>query len=98
MAYKIVWSAEAEKDLKEIIGYLKENWSVQSSEKFISHTFTQLEQLAEMPSQARPTSNQKIYLYKLDKKNALFFSIENDNLVVLSIYPYKKDIRRSKYY
>jgi len=98
MAYKIVWSAEAEKDLHDIIHYLKENWSVQSAEKFISHTFTQLEQLAEMPSQARITSNHKIYLYKLDKKNALFFSIENDNLVVLSIYPYKKDISRSKYY
>jgi plasmid stabilization system protein ParE len=29
MAYELVWSAEAENDLKKIILYLKENWSVQ---------------------------------------------------------------------
>ena len=99
MAYTIVWSTEAEKDYRNIILYLNENWSVRSAEKFISYTFSKLEQLAEMPSRARATSKEKIYVYKLDKKNALFFSIEEDNhLLILSIYPYKKDIRRSKYY
>lgn len=36
MAYQIVWSAEAENDFKTIVLYLKENWSLQSSEKFIT--------------------------------------------------------------
>jgi len=97
MAYKLVWTAEAEDDFKNIVFYLKETWSVQSSEKFVTRTFRRLEKLAEMPAVARATSQQSIYIYKLDRKNAVFFALENDYLILLSIYPYKKDILRSKY-
>ncbi len=98
MAYQLVWSAEAEDDFKKIVLYIKETWSAQSSKKFIARTYRRLEKLAEIPSVARSTSQQLIYLYKLDRKNALFFSLEDNYLILLSIYPYKKDIRRSKYY
>lgn len=98
MAYQIVWSAEAENDFKNIILYLKENWSLQSSEKFSERTYRRLERLATMPSAARTTSQQSVFIYKLDNKNALFFSLEENHLVLLSIYPFKKDITKSKYY
>jgi plasmid stabilization system protein ParE len=98
MAYQLVWSAEAEDDFKKIVSYLKETWSVQSSKKFIERTYRRLEKLTEMPTAARPASQQLIYMYKLDRKNALFFSLEENYLILLSIYPYKKDITRSKYY
>ena len=98
MAYQLVWTAEAEDDFKKIIFYLKENWSLQSSEKFIERTYRRLNKLADMPSVARSTSQQSISIYKLDKKNALFFTIEENYLILLSIYPYKKDITKSKYY
>lgn len=51
-----------------------------------------------MPYEPRFTFQPNIQLIKLDRKNALFFTIENNNLVLLSIYPYKKDITKSKYY
>ncbi len=98
MAYQLVWSAEAEDDFKKIVLYLKETWSVQSSEKFIARTYRRLEKLGTMPTVARPTSQQLIYMYKLDGKNVLFFSLEENYLIVLSIYAYKKDITKSKYY
>jgi plasmid stabilization system protein ParE len=98
MALKIIWSAEAEKDFKSIVLFLKDNWSVQSSQKFASIVYTKIERLAEMPSIARPTSQNKIFIYKLDRKNVLFFSLNEDHLILLSIYPYGKDIRKSKYY
>ncbi|MDQ6757463.1 MAG: type II toxin-antitoxin system RelE/ParE family toxin [Bacteroidota bacterium] len=98
MAYPIVWTSEAENDFKNIILYLKENWSQQSSEKFIERAYKRLEKLADMPSVARATSQHLISIYKLDKKNALFFTVEDNYLILLSIYPYKKDITKSKYY
>ncbi|MEO6453471.1 MAG: type II toxin-antitoxin system RelE/ParE family toxin [Ginsengibacter sp.] len=98
MAYQIVWSAEAENDFKNIILYLKENWSLQSSEKFIEYTYLRLEKLANMPSSARSTSQQSFFIFKLDNKNALFFTLEENYLVLLSIYPFKKDITKSRYY
>lgn len=50
MAYQLVWSAEAEDDFKKIILYLKETWSVQSSEKFVVQTCRRLEKLTAMPT------------------------------------------------
>ncbi|KAA9040699.1 type II toxin-antitoxin system RelE/ParE family toxin [Ginsengibacter hankyongi] len=98
MAYQLVWSAEAEDDFRNMVLYIKETWSVQSSEKFIARTYRRLEKLTSMPTLARPTSQQLIYMYKLDRKNVLFFSLEENYLILLSIYPYKRDITRSKYY
>ncbi len=98
MAYQLVWTAEAEDDFKEIVLYIKETWSAESSRKFISRTYRRLEKLATMPTIARTTSQQLVYIYKLDRKNVLFFSLEENYLILLSIYPYKKDITRSKYY
>lgn len=98
MAYEIVWTAEAEEDFKKIILYLKESWSLQSSEKFVLQTYKRLEKLAVMPSAGRETSQELVYIYKLDRKNALFFSLQENYLILLSIYPYKKDITKSRYY
>ncbi len=68
MAYELVWTAEAEDDLKAIVLYLKRNWSIQSAEKFIFYTYKRLEKLTVMPSVAHPTSQSEVYMYKLDKK------------------------------
>ena len=73
MAYQIVWSAEAENDFKNIILYLKENWSVLSAEKFVLQTYKRLENLAAMPTAARPTTQELIYMHKLDRKDAGVF-------------------------
>lgn len=57
-----------------------------------------LERIAEMPYEPRFTSRPNVQMINLDRKNVLFFAIENNNMILLSIYPYKKDISKSKYY
>ena len=42
-----------------------------------------------------PTSQHKIFIYKLDRKNVLFFSFNGDHLILLSIYPYKKILEKA---
>lgn len=93
MAYQIIWTSKSETDFVAIIQYLRENWSQQSAEKFIAHAYKQLAKLI-----AKPTSQQAVYIFKLDRKNALFFTVDNKHVLLLSIYSYKKDITRSKYY
>jgi len=85
MAYQIIWTAEADKDLYTIIHYLKENWSDYSAQKFAERIMKKIERIATMPYNPRPTSQPNIQLIKLDKKNVLFFTIENNNMVLLSI-------------
>ncbi len=98
MAYELVWTAEAEDDFKAIVLYLKENWSIQSANEFVQRTYRRLEKLASMPSVAHPTSQKSVYMYKLDRKNVVFFTLEENYFVLLSIYSFKKDITKSKYY
>lgn len=74
MAYKIVWSTEAENDFLSIFNYLKENWSLLSAQKFAENTFKRLDKIATtVYYQPRATSKSSIQIIKLDKKNVLFF-------------------------
>ncbi|MGG9964729.1 type II toxin-antitoxin system RelE/ParE family toxin [Ferruginibacter sp. SUN106] len=98
MAYQIIWTAEADNDFHSIIHYLKKHWSDYSAEKFAVRIMKKLERIAAMPYTPKFTSQPNIQIIKLDKKNVLFFTIENNYMVLLSIYAYKKDITQSKYY
>ena len=98
MAYQIIWTAEADKDFYSIIRYLKENWSDYSAQKFAERIMQKLERIAAIPYEPRFTSQPNIQMIKLDKKNVLFFTVESNTMVLLSIYPYNKDITKSKYY
>ncbi len=98
MAYQIIWTAEADKDFYTIISWLKENWSDHSAEKFAIRIMKKLERIAKMSYEPRFTSRPGVQMIKLDRKNVLFFSIENNDLILLSIYPFNKDISKSKYY
>jgi plasmid stabilization system protein ParE len=98
MAYQIIWTAEADNDFHSIIHYLQQNWSDYSAEKFVARTIKKIERIAGMPYEPKLTSQPGVQMIKLDKKNVLFFTIKNNHIVLLSIYPYKKDIRKSKYY
>ena len=51
-----------------------------------------------MPSSIRAADNTSIRMYNLDKQNVLFFTIKDDLIILLSIYPYKRDTTKSKYY
>ena len=98
MAYQIIWTPEADNDFHSIILYLNKNWSVSSAEKFAERAINKLERIARLPYEPRFTSLPNVQMIKLDRKNVLFFTIENNHMVLLSIYPYKKDIKKSKYY
>ena len=57
-----------------------------------------LERIAAIPYEPRFNSQPNIQIIKLDRKNVLFFTIENNDMILLGIYPYKKDIAKSKYH
>ena len=84
--------------ISEILYYILKKPGLYNHQKNLLRTYRRLEKLTASPGSARPTSQQLIYIYKLDRKNVLFFSLEENYLILLSIYPYKKDITRSKYY
>ena len=98
MACEIIWTAEADNDFNNIVTYLKAEWSLEVAQRFVNRIYKKLERLAAQPSLGRSTSKSKTYMYKLDRKNVVFFLLENNFMVLLSFYPYKKDITKSRYF
>ena len=43
MAYRIIWTKNAGEDLKEIVGYLKNDWSKEVSQNFINELYSKLD-------------------------------------------------------
>ena len=98
MAFQIIWIAEADNDFHSLISYLRENWSDLVAERFVKKTICKLEKIAGMPYVPSFTSKPNVQMIRLDRKNVVFFTIEKDHMILLSIYPYKKDISKSRYY
>lgn len=98
MVKGLVWTAEAETDFQNIVEYIKEEWGNGSAQKFVQTVFSRLDKLLSMPSIARFTNQENIQIYQLDKKNVVFFIVENEFIILLSIYPYKKDITTNRYF
>lgn len=73
MAYEIAWTSEADRDFKNIIDYLTNEWSLTVAQKFVFHTLQRIERIAALPSIARRTTMVNTYLCKLDRKNVVFF-------------------------
>ena len=88
MAYKIIWNSEADADFKSIIIYLKTSGLILLVKNL--QTIRKLEKLTSVPYVPGFTSKPNIQIVKWDRKNVLFFSVEIDIMILLSIYPYNK--------
>ena len=53
-----------------------------------------LERIAEMPYEPRFTSRPNVQMINLDRKNVLFFAIENNNMILLIFILIKKTFRK----
>jgi len=84
---KIRWTEEAKKNLKSIIIYLETNWTSKELKKFFEKLEKQLLLLSIFP-EAYPFSlkKKKIHRCVLTKNLTIYYSVEEEFLVLLSIF------------
>ncbi len=84
---KIRWTEEATKNLESIIIYLESNWTSKELTKFFQKLEKQLLLLSLFP-EAYPFSmkRRKIHRCDLSKNLTLYYTIDNECLVLLSIF------------
>jgi plasmid stabilization system protein ParE len=83
MALEIVWTPRAEQGFKQIIDYLKENWTEREVQNFIQKAFRLFELLSEHPE----------ILEKSDKqKNVHRGAIDRHTILTYRIWPEKHTI------
>lgn len=98
MAYKIVWTENARDDLKEIIFYLKQEWSAGIAEKFIIDCYSKIDLIAHFPyigiASEKIKSVRKILV---TKHNALYYSVEDGKIVLLDFFDTRKNPKKNPY-
>jgi plasmid stabilization system protein ParE len=84
---KIRWTKEATKNLESIINYLDTNWTSKELQKFFKKLEKQLLLLSIFP-EAYPHSfkKKKIHRCVLTKNLTIYYSVEEEYLVLLSIF------------
>ena len=75
MAFKIIWSKEAEDTFDTIISYLEENWSHKEIRKFILETEKIASLLQQNPFLFRGSEKENIYEVLVGKQNLLLYQI-----------------------
>lgn len=84
MAFKIIWSPEAEKTFGGIIDYLEKNWYGKEIKNFISSTQKIISILQQNPFLFRGSEKAAIYEVLVSKHNLLLYQItENSKKVEL---------------
>ena len=84
MAFKIIWSPEAEKTFEAIIDYLEKHWTEREIRKFVLSTQKTVSLLQQNPFLFRGSEKATIYEVLVSKHNLLLYQIsENSKKVEL---------------
>jgi plasmid stabilization system protein ParE len=82
MAYKIIWSPQAELTFENVINYLSENWTIKQVENLLSRTNKLIGLISKNPFLFRGSEKQKIHEVLVTKHNLLLYQINETELKV----------------
>ncbi len=92
MAYKIEWTENAKQDLKEIIEYLVEEWSVDVAENFVDKLDSMLELLENSPFIGTASNKKRgVRQILITRHNRLFYRISGDKIILLDFFDTRQD-------
>jgi len=98
MAIKIEWTEPVLQDLKTIVDYIEKEWSEALADKFIELVKERIQTLSKHPYMGMASSKYKfVRSIKLSKHNKLYYRIENDTLVLLSIFDTRQHPGKNSY-
>lgn len=87
MAFKVVWSKEAEDTFENIISYLEAKWTAKEIRQFVSETERIVSILKQNPFLFRGSDKAKIYEALVGKQNLLIYQInETEKRVELLLF------------
>lgn len=94
---KIRWTEEASNNLDSIITYLEDNWTTKELTRFFTKLEKQISILSIFP-EAFPISKKKSRVHRcvFMKQLTIYYTIENEHLVLLSIFDNRQNPNKIK--
>jgi plasmid stabilization system protein ParE len=98
MVWEIIWSKNAQEDLRQIVQYLTDFWSEQLALKFYNDTMRQIDTLAQMPFIGRASGKDpSVRSILLSRHNALYYSIQGNIVFLLDIVDTREDTDKNPF-
>ncbi|SNS04042.1 Plasmid stabilization system protein ParE [Belliella buryatensis] len=93
MNYKVVWTEEAEISLSEVIDYLDKKWYQKQVLRFLEKLDKTISIVRETPLIYPEFGPLKVRRALINKQTSLFFKIEKDDIIILSVRDNKRSPR-----
>ena len=81
---RILWTKRAQKSFDQIVGFLQEEWSLNSAINFVQKTNNFIATLKEHPKIGRPEKVKKdLRSFVLTRQTTVFYRIKNNEVIIL---------------
>jgi plasmid stabilization system protein ParE len=98
MVKRIEWSKKAIGELYQVLGYLKSEVSVGSSENFLNLVEKHIEKIKKYPTKGRQAPNRKTIRFVLVGKNhRLYYRPHGSILYITALFDTRQDISKRPY-
>ncbi len=98
MAYEIEWTENAKEDLKKIVEYIRDEWSLESAEKFVDKLDSWLELLIQSPYFGTTSKKKRgVRQILVTRHNRLFYRIIGSRIILLDFFDTRQDPEKSTY-
>ena len=98
MVERIEWSKKAIGELYYVLGYLKNEVSVGSSEKFLDLVEKHIEKIKKYPMKGRPVPNRKTIRFVLVGKNhRLYYRPHGSVLFITALFDTRQEVKKRPY-
>lgn len=98
MAYKIKKSKEFLNNVLGIQNYIEKEWGIKSAEKFQTILDSKIDLLSLYPRIGIKTNKGKnIRKLNITKHNKIYYRIKNNEIVILTLFESKQNLKRNKY-
>jgi plasmid stabilization system protein ParE len=98
MVKRIEWSKKAISELYQVLGYLKNEVSLTSSERFLDLVESHIEKIKKYPTKGRQVPNRKTIRFVLVGKNhRLYYRPHGSTLYITALFDTRQDIDKRPY-
>ena len=93
----IRWNDRPQRQLKAILAYLVDNYSLTTAEKFLSKVESKLEQIQRYPESGQPTKYKSVRRLRFDKHHSIFYRMHGRKIFVVFIWDSRQHPNKNPY-
>lgn len=97
MQFRVTISERAEKNLRDIVSYLEQEWSSRVSKKYLNILEQKVNLIAEYPNLYEASQKKKsIFRCVITKQSIMYHRVRKEEIEIITIQDSRRDLRQLK--